>query len=103
MAKPPAEPDPRWAALRRLTPARIGLARSGAALATREQLAFQRAHAEARDAVHDRLDPDALVAALEMRGLAALALHSAATERSTYLARPDLGRRLDDACRPTAW
>jgi ethanolamine ammonia-lyase small subunit len=99
MAKPPAEPDPRWAALRRLTPARIGLARSGPALATREQLAFQRAHAEARDAVHDRLDPDALVAALEMRGLAALALHSAATERSTYLARPDLGRRLDDASR----
>lgn len=95
MAKPPAEIDARWAALRRLTPARIGLARAGAGLATVEHLAFQRAHAEARDAVHDRLDPAALVAALEARGLNALALHSAAGDRATYLARPDLGRRLD--------
>jgi ethanolamine ammonia-lyase small subunit len=96
MAKPPAESDPRWAAVRRLTPARIGLARAGSALATDEHLAFQRAHAEARDAVHDRLDPTALVAALEARGLRALALRSAAGDRATYLARPDLGRRLDD-------
>jgi ethanolamine ammonia-lyase small subunit len=99
MARPPAETDPRWAMLRRLTPARIGLARSGVALATREQLAFQRAHAEARDAVHDRLDPAPLVAALTARGLDALALHSAATGRSIYLARPDLGRRLDEPSR----
>jgi ethanolamine ammonia-lyase small subunit len=99
MAQPPAEADPRWAALRRLTPARIGLARSGVALATREHLAFQRAHAAARDAVHDRFHPDALVAALRARGLEALALHSAASDRATYLARPDLGRRLDDPSR----
>jgi ethanolamine ammonia-lyase small subunit len=99
MAKPPAEMDQRWAMLRRLTPARIGLARRGAAVATREHLAFQRAHAEARDAVHDRIDPDALVTALTARGLDALALHSAATDRSTYLARPDLGRQLNEPSR----
>jgi ethanolamine ammonia-lyase small subunit len=33
------------------------------------------------------------------RGLAALKLHSAAADRATYLARPDLGRRLDAASR----
>jgi ethanolamine ammonia-lyase small subunit len=99
MAGLPSEIDPRWAALRRLTPARIGLARAGAAVATREQLAFQRAHAEARDAVHDRFDPAPIVAALAARGLEALALHSAAADRASYLARPDLGRRLDDASR----
>ena len=105
MAEPPAGRDRRWAALRRLTPARIGLARAGTALATREQLVLRRAHAEARDAVHDRLDAAPLVAALAARGLQALALHSAAPDRAIYLARPDLGRRLDapsrdrlDAC-----
>ncbi|HUH83048.1 MAG TPA: ethanolamine ammonia-lyase light chain EutC, partial [Stellaceae bacterium] len=81
--------DPRWTALRRATPARIGLRRAGVALATSEQLAFQAAHALARDAVHDRLDAPALVTALAARGLTALALRSAAADRRTYLARPD--------------
>ena len=91
--------DPRWAALRRATPARIGLPRAGVALATSAQLAFQAAHALARDAVHDRLDASALVTALAARGHTAVSLRSAAADRATYLARPDLGRRLDDASR----
>jgi ethanolamine ammonia-lyase small subunit len=94
---PPA--DPRCRALRRATPARIGLARAGVAVGTSEHLAFQAAHALARDAVHDRLDAPALAMALAARGLAADALHSAAADRATYLARPDLGRRLDEASR----
>ena len=35
-----------WAKIRPLTPARIGLARAGASLATAPQLAFQLAHAQ---------------------------------------------------------
>jgi ethanolamine ammonia-lyase small subunit len=91
--------DPRWARLARATPARIGLARAGSAVATREHLAFQRAHAQARDAVHERLDHPPLVAGLAAQGLEPVELASAAGDRHTYLLRPDLGRRLADASR----
>jgi ethanolamine ammonia-lyase small subunit len=88
-----AEPDP-WATLRGLTPARIGLGQSGGSVPTAAHLAFQLAHARARDAVHNQLDGPALVARLEALGLEALAVQSAAPDRGTYLRRPDLGRRL---------
>ena len=88
-----------WARLRVHTPARIGLERAGAAVATTEHLAFQLAHARARDAVHDALDTDAVSAGLTALGLQTLHLHSAALDRQSYLLRPDLGRRLDDASR----
>ncbi|MGA2045199.1 MAG: ethanolamine ammonia-lyase light chain EutC, partial [Roseiarcus sp.] len=91
--------DPLWARLRAATPARIGLPRAGASLATPALLAFQLAHARARDAVHEALDGEALAAALRARGLACVQLRSAAADRATYLARPDLGRRLDPASR----
>lgn len=81
-----------WERLRRATRARIGLGRSGEAVAIRDVLAFQMAHARARDAVHAALDPGALSEALEPG--APLVLHSAAPDRGTYLRRPDLGRRL---------
>jgi ethanolamine ammonia-lyase small subunit len=94
----PAGDDP-WARLRAATPARIGLARAGSSIATRDHLAFQLAHARARDAVQEPFDPGALVERLRQRGLEAVQLASAAGDRPTYLARPDLGRRLDDASR----
>lgn len=90
--------DP-WSRLRRHTPARIGLARAGASLATGEHLAFQLAHARARDAVHVRLDPAPLLEGLPSRGLHALSLRSAAANREIFLLRPDLGRRLDASSR----
>ena len=96
-AGPPGEIDRLWAKLRAATPARIGLARSGTAVATRELLAFQFAHAQARDAVNDPLDVVALAAALQARGLGAIRLASRAPDHRAYLARPDLGRRLDEA------
>ena len=83
--------DP-WQRLRGLTAARIGLARSGASLATTPLLAFRLAHAQARDAVHAELDVDALRA--ELGEL--LLVHSAARDRTEYLLRPDLGRHLAD-------
>ncbi|MGH7526072.1 MAG: ethanolamine ammonia-lyase subunit EutC [Gemmatimonadales bacterium] len=94
----PATPDP-WVALRSLTPARIALGRAGASLPTRVHLEFQLAHARARDAVHDALDVAALRAALREAGLDSIAVHSAAEDRTRYLHRPDLGRRLEPASR----
>lgn len=82
--------DP-WQDLRTLTRARIGLGRSGNAQRTTDVLAFQAAHAQARDAVHTALDVDAMKAAL---GEPCLVVHSRASDRPTYLRRPDLGRRL---------
>jgi ethanolamine ammonia-lyase small subunit len=95
----PAIADPRWARLKRHTPARIGLGRAGSGIATAAHLAFQRDHAQARDAVHEALDPAPLLAGLRERGLNAVALHSAAADRRTFLARPDLGRRLAEGAR----
>ncbi|PHK95580.1 ethanolamine ammonia-lyase [Pseudoroseomonas rhizosphaerae] len=81
-----------WERLRMATRARIGLGRAGDAPALRDVLAFQMAHAEARDAVHAPLDLDRLAA--DLAPLSFLALRSAAPDRATYLRRPDLGRRL---------
>ena len=89
----------RWQALRRHTAARIALGRAGVSLPTGAQLAFQLAHAQARDAVQLALDGPALAHALMQQGLASVQLHSAASSRAMYLQRPDLGRRLDDASR----
>lgn len=84
--------------LRALTPARVGLGRTGVSLATCDHLEFQSAHALARDAVHARLETAALAARLrELTGCEVLRLHSAAADRVTYLQRPDLGRALDAA------
>jgi ethanolamine ammonia-lyase small subunit len=86
--------DDPWAGLRQLTVARIGLQRSGASLATGPLLEFRLAHARARDAVHAPLDAERLRADLETLGLPVLSVSSAVSDRSQYLMRPDLGRRL---------
>ena len=91
--------DP-WTALRALTPARIALGRAGAALPTAEVLDFGLAHAQARDAVHTPLDTARLVEELATAGWPALTLASRATDRQTYLLRPDLGRRVAHADLP---
>jgi ethanolamine ammonia-lyase small subunit len=83
-----------WTDLRRLTAARIGLRRSGASLATGPLLEFQLAHARARDAVHESLDEARLKADLAELDLPVVELASAASDRQTYLMRPDLGRLL---------
>ncbi len=92
--RPPRDDDDAWIALRRLTAARIGLARSGASLATAPLLDFKLAHAQARDAVLEPLDSAALAADIVGFGLPVLQIASAAADRQSYLMRPDLGRRL---------
>jgi len=92
-----------WQALRQFTDARIALGRAGVSLPTQAHLAFQLAHAQARDAVLLALDAPVLMqqlsAALPAQSAPGLILHSAAADRSTYLQRPDLGRQLDAASR----
>ena len=85
--------------LRALTPARIGLARAGASISTRDMLAFDLDHARARDAVHLPFDPAAIASRLDERHIPSIFVHSAAADRTTYLQRPDLGRQLDDPSR----
>ncbi len=96
MDKPPVDPQNPWLQLRRLTPARIALGRTGTSLPTSAQLDFQFAHAQARDAVHLPFDQAGLSAQLSERGRESLLLHSAALDRNSYLQRPDLGRKLSD-------
>jgi ethanolamine ammonia-lyase small subunit len=96
----PASAPSLAARLRALTPARVALGRTGVSQQTRDLLAFQRCHAQARDAVHAQLQGASLARAIaEVTGGEVLRLHSAATDRACYLQRPDLGRKLDEAGR----
>jgi ethanolamine ammonia-lyase small subunit len=87
-----------WDFLRRATPARIALGRTGDGLPTRRVLEFELAHARARDAVNTNLDHAALMAGLADR--CPILVRSAAADRITFLQRPDLGRRLAPDCVP---
>jgi ethanolamine ammonia-lyase small subunit len=85
--------------LKPLTPARIGLGRAGSGVPTEELLALGLAHARARDAVHAKLNVEALVSDLRSQNLSVQVVKSRAPDRATYLRRPDLGRRLAEDCR----
>jgi len=91
---PPHDP---WFFLARRTTARIARGRAGASLPTREVLAFDLAHALARDAVHAHVDRTKLADELAQQGLATVAVESQAVDRPTFLREPDAGRRLSEA------
>ena len=93
--KPPAPLSRSLEALRKLTPARVGLGRSGASMPTDALLAFTLDHARARDAVHTAFDTPHLAAGLAGLGLEVSQVSSQAGTRRDYLRRPDLGRMLD--------
>lgn len=90
MTTPPAL----WRNLRNHTMARVALGRAGNGVPTAAHLAFQAAHAAARDAVHAALNTTALRDELTVSGFDSQTIQSAAPDRKTYLLRPDLGRRL---------
>ncbi|WP_210265702.1 ethanolamine ammonia-lyase subunit EutC [Bradyrhizobium aeschynomenes] len=83
-----------WTWLSRYTEARIALGRCGPGVPTSAHLGFQAAHAEARDAVLKPFDAEQFAADVIARGWPALAVHSRAVDRATYLQRPDAGRLL---------
>lgn len=83
---------PDLSVLRRLTPARVRLDAAMRPLPLPALLSFQEDHAAARDAIHATLDRGALADALAPRPC--LCVDSRATDRATYLRRPDLGRQL---------
>jgi ethanolamine ammonia-lyase small subunit len=91
-------PDP-WNQLRQISPARIALGRAGGSVPTHELLDFQLAHARARDAVQQPFDPQEFAARVSALGLSSVVVLSAASDRRTYLERPDLGRQLAPECR----
>jgi len=89
-----------WSVLREYTDARIGLGRAGVSIPTSHSLDFLLAHAQAQDAVHLPLDVETVVEQLEDANLyqeifTPILLHSQAVNRTIYLQRPDLGRKLD--------
>ena len=78
--------------LAHLTPARVRLVGGRGPVPMADLLDFQQDHAAARDAIHSPVDWDAVTRALAP--LSAIRVASRATDRSTYLRRPDLGRLL---------
>jgi ethanolamine ammonia-lyase small subunit len=99
LQKPPKPAPPDRSALRAHTPARVGLRTAGTSLATSEILDLNLCLAEARDAIHARLSTPSLLLQLASRGWNPIILKSAARDRTEYLRRPDLGRRLDEQSR----
>lgn len=89
-----------WELLRDYTDARIGLGRSGVSIPTSHSLEFQLAHAQAQDAVHLPLDVEHILEQINNNNLNSetylpILLHSQAINRTVYLQRPDLGRKLN--------
>ncbi|GAB4022453.1 ethanolamine ammonia-lyase subunit EutC [Spirosoma koreense] len=91
--KTTAKPD-EWEPLKAYTSARIALGRTGVSVPTGESLRFKLAHAHAKDAVYSMLDLTELQAGLVDTGLPVYNIRSQASNRDTYLQRPDLGRLL---------
>ncbi|MEI9981640.1 MAG: ethanolamine ammonia-lyase subunit EutC [Edaphobacter sp.] len=83
--------------LRDHTPARVSLSTTGNSITTTEVLAFQLAHAQARDAVHATLDLPSFTHRLQTElpiEATILKLRTNASNRAAYLRHPHLGRTL---------
>src|SRR5215469_5189419 len=90
--------------LRDYTPARVSLPTTGHSIATTELLAFQLAHALARDAVHASLHIPSFTQRLQAElpilaqaNLSILQLQTKASDRAAYLRHPNQGRTLHPA------
>ena len=85
-----------WLALRAFTQARIALGKTGVSIPLHENLKLKLAHAHATQAVYATLDKNVLLNIFKEKNLETLVVKSKATDRTTYLQRPDLGRALDE-------
>jgi len=90
--------DP-WLGLQQFTNARIALGSVGTAIPQTEVLRFKLAHAQTKDAIVCPLDSDDLKKKVRSLGLPVYEVQSRAVDRNQYLARPDLGRQLNEASR----
>jgi Ethanolamine ammonia-lyase, small subunit len=86
--------DP-WENLKDFTNARIALGSTGNAIPLNEVLQFKFAHAHSKDAITTELDVVALEKEMQSWGYPIWNVKSQASDRSEYLKRPDLGRKLD--------
>ena len=86
-----------WESLKAFTNARIALGRTGIATPLKEILDFRMCHAHARDAVYSILKINELMGSLELFQMPIVLVKSKANDRTVYLQRPDLGRKLNDA------
>lgn len=77
-------------ALKRKTPARLGLGRCGARYRTASMLRFRADHASAQDSVFSLVDPDVY----ERNHWSFV--QTMCRDKDQYLTRPDLGRRFDE-------
>src|SRR3954452_8975670 len=82
--------------LRLFTSARVSLGRSGTAMPTAELLKLQLAQVRARKAVHSAFNAHQLAGELACVSEDVIVVQSTATDRASYIRRPDLGRRLND-------
>lgn len=85
-----------WTGLKDFTKARIALGNVGGSLPLREVLAFKLAHAGAKDAIYSDLNVSDLQSKLAELHVPVFVLNSRIDDRTQYLKRPDLGRRLDE-------
>jgi ethanolamine ammonia-lyase small subunit len=99
LSVPPSATADSWQHLRQFTAARIAAGRTGGSQRTESLLDFRLSHARARDAVHSLFDSNALGQQLRAQAIDSFYLDTAATDRRTYLLRPDLGRKLDSSAR----
>jgi ethanolamine ammonia-lyase small subunit len=84
-------------AARRGTPARVLVGRVGPAYSTATQLTLRADHAAALDAVGAELDLDRDFGAEFAAGQGLFAVSTQAASKAEFLARPERGRRLNDA------
>lgn len=80
----------KFLALKRKTPARLGLGRAGLRYKTTTMLRFRADHAAARDSVFSTVDE----AFAKENGL--VPVQTLCRDKDEYLTRPDLGRRFDE-------
>ena len=91
-------PDPAnrdaLAAMKKTTPARIGVWRAGPRYKTETLLRFRADHAAAMDAVFSEMPEDGLIKRMNLKVIQTLC-----TDKDNYLTRPDLGRKFAPECR----
>jgi ethanolamine ammonia-lyase small subunit len=88
-------------AVRARTPARILVGRAGPSYRTSTQLSLRSDHAAALDAVHAEVDLQRDLGADLIRRFGIFEVASSARDKTEFLMRPDLGRRLPDGARDT--